>query len=105
MKSEMEHHWMSKIVRKYITPDLTGQKRRDALELRNELQKAVKKQGWSGLDHQKKMGPGETVAVSKVKKTASKEKIKPQDTAVKLVQKLKICMENSLRSIRLLSLV
>ena len=59
------------------------------------------------LDHQDRAGRRETVTVTatKVKKTLSKEKIKAQDTAVKLVQKVKICMKKLLKSIRKWSLV
>ena len=44
-------------------------------------EESKKKQGWSRLDHQERVGCGETLASTKVRKTSSKEKIKAQDTS------------------------
>ena len=59
----------------YISPDLTVQERKNALELRKES----KKWGWSRVDQQERAGSGETVAATKTKKNSSKEKIKAQN--------------------------
>ena len=91
----------------YISPDLIVQERKDALELRNELkikEKRVKKLEWSRLDHKERAGYGERVAATKVRKTSSKEKIKPQDISEIGTEIEKMCMKNSLMSIRKWSL-
>ena len=69
----------------YITPDLTVQERKDALEVRNELknkrEESKKNEDGRWLDHQERAGCGERVAATKVRKTSTKEKIKAQNTS------------------------
>ena len=56
------------------------------------------------MDHQERAGCGETIAVTKVRKTSSKEKIKAQNTS-EIGTEIENMHEKSLRSIKKWSLV